>query len=129
MGFNKENKEGVSLKMRKNEYTSLEQFTSQYIGEWNPSENHWLGLDFKYDGTEYRFHSGSMYEKKNPLPDGRELAFGLYRKKEYPSPDKREYELLGEFGDMSEVLDSTAIAGRAFREVIMDDDTELLGQD
>ena len=30
---------------------------------------------------------------------------------------------------MNEVLNSTVITGRAFREVIMDADTELLGQD
>ena len=31
--------------MRKNEYTSLEEFTSQYVGEWGPSDGHWFGLD------------------------------------------------------------------------------------
>ena len=41
--------------MRKNEYESLEQFTSQYVGEWNPSGGHWFGLDFMYRGKEYRF--------------------------------------------------------------------------
>ncbi len=35
--------------MRKNEFESLEQFLSQYTGEWNPSEGHWLGLDFIYE--------------------------------------------------------------------------------
>ena len=36
--------------MRKNEYTSLEEFTSQYVGEWGPSDGHWFGLDFEYKG-------------------------------------------------------------------------------
>ena len=39
--------------MRINEYNSLEEFTSQYIGEWGPSDGHWLGLDFIFRGNEY----------------------------------------------------------------------------
>ena len=46
--------------MRKNEYESLEQFTSQYVGEWNPSGGHWFGLDFMYRGKEYRFHTSIL---------------------------------------------------------------------
>ena len=55
--------------------------------------------------------------------------FSLYRKKEFINPDKREYELLGAYSDMIEVLESTVIQGRPFKEVIVDDDTELVGQD
>ncbi|MCQ2508320.1 MAG: hypothetical protein MJ097_05980, partial [Dorea sp.] len=123
------NKEGVSLEMRKNEYTTLEQFTSQYVGEWNPSENHWLGLDFISEGIQYRFHTGLMYEREAFLPDGREIMFGLYRKKTYLSRDRKEFELLGEYAEMCDVLNSTVIQGRAFRDVIMDENTELIGQD
>lgn len=115
--------------MRKNEYESLEQFISQYIGEWNPSEGHWFGLDFIYSGIEYRFHTGYMYDESSVLPDGRDVLFSLYRKKEFVSPDKREYELLGVFADMNAVLESKIIQGRLFRDIIMDDDTELVGQD
>lgn len=115
--------------MRKNEYESLEQFTSQYVGEWNPSGGHWFGLDFMYGGKEYRFHTGYMYDEPALLPDGKEVLFSLYRRKECIASDKREYELLGAYSDMSEVLDSMVIQDRPFKEVIMDDDTELLGQD
>ncbi|MDC7293550.1 hypothetical protein NXH67_08485 [Butyrivibrio sp. DSM 10294] len=70
-----------------------------------------------------------MYEAKNTLPDGRELAFGLYRKREFLNNDSREYDLLGEYANMDEVLNSTVIGGRLFKDIIMDDETELLGQD
>ena len=67
--------------MRKNEYTSLDQFTSQYTGEWSPSEGHWYGLDFLYKGKEYRFNTGSMFNSENTiLKDGREAVFGLHLK-------------------------------------------------
>ncbi len=115
--------------MRKNEYESLDQFKSQYVGEWNPSGGHWFGLDFIYEGVEYRFHTGCMYDESGVLPDGREVMFGLYCKKEFAGADRREYELLGEYADMNDVLESTVINGRPFKEVIMDDDTEIVGQD
>ena len=115
--------------MRKNEYESLEQFTSQYVGEWNPSGGHWFGLDFVYGGKEYRFHTGCMYDESVLLPNGKEVLFSIYRRKEFIDADKREYELLGAYSDMREVLESTVIQGRPFKEVIMNDDTELVGQD
>jgi len=109
--------------MRKNEYTSLDQFTSQYTGEWCPSDGHWLGLDFLWHGKEYRFQTGSMYTPENTiLPNGREAVFGLYVK-------EGEYRLLGEYASMEEVLDSMVIEGIPFRDVIMDEETELMGQD
>lgn len=115
--------------MRKNEFESLEQFKSQYIGEWGPSDGHWLGLDFVYTGVEYRLQTWSMYRKEAFLPDRREVMFEVHRKKECISPGEKEYELIGEYADMSELLESTAIQGRPFKEVIMDDDTEIVGQD
>lgn len=116
--------------MRKNEFTSLDQFTSQYIGEWNPSEGHWLGLDFIWHGFEFRFQTGSMYNPENTiLPDGREAVFGLYRKRDPEDSAEQEYELLGEYADMQEVLRSQVVGGIPFAEVIVDDSTELIGQD
>ena len=111
--------------MRKNEYVSLDQFTSQYTGEWSPSDGHWLGLDFRWRERDYRFQTGSMYNPENTvLEDGREAVFGLY-----VVTDDKKYELLGEYATMEDVLESTVIGGIPFRQVIMDQDTELLGQD
>jgi hypothetical protein len=115
--------------MRKNEYKTLEEFTSQYIGVWGPSDGHWFGLDFSFNGKEYRFNTGSMYESKNTiLPNGEEALFGLYKKNNNPKA-KKEYILLEEFANMHEALNSTCIDGIPFKQVIMDDNTELLGQD
>ena len=120
--------------MRINEYNSLEEFTSQYVGEWAPSKGHWLGLDFSYQGNEYRLHTGSMYNSENTiLQDGREALFRLYIKMpvapESSIAGRYAYNLLGEYADMSELLESTVICNTSFKEVIMDDSTELLGQD
>lgn len=53
--------------------------------------------------------------------------FGLYKKINKELYGK--YELLGEYADMLDLLESRVIEGRSFAEVIMDDYTELLGQD
>ena len=47
--------------MRINEYNSLDEFTNEYTGIWNPSNGHWFGLDFKYNGVTYRLHTGKMH--------------------------------------------------------------------
>ena len=109
--------------MRKNEYTSLEDFTSQYTGEWSPSDGHWLGLDFIYKGVEYRFHTGRMYD------DESSCKFAIYRKMDSSQKNEKLYDLLKQFDSMEEVLNSTLINNQCFSEVIMDDDLELVGQD
>ena len=109
--------------MRKNEYTSLEDFTSQYTGEWSPSDGHWLGLDFIYKGVEYRFHTGTMYDDESPC------KFAIYRKMDSSQKNEKLYDLLKQFDSMEEVLNSTLINNHCFSEVIMDDDLELVGQD
>ena len=101
--------------MRINEYNNLDEFISEYIGVWNPSDGHWFGLDFSYNGETYRL--------------GRETMFGLYLHKQKPAGNKYEYALLGKFADMNDLLDSTCICGRRFKDVIMDDSTEILGKD
>lgn len=119
--------------MRINEFNSLEEFTSQYVGEWAPSKGHWLGLDFSYRGEEYRLHTGAMYNSKSAtLQDGRVAMFGLYiklKKDVTSSTDNYIYKLLGEYADMTDLLKSTVISDTPFKDVIMDDSTELLGQD
>ena len=115
--------------MRINEYNSLKEFTDEYVGEWSPSNGHWFGLDFKYNGVVYRLHTGVMYKKYDTvLEDGRTALFGVYRlPTDKSSP--RDYILIGQYADMDDLLDKCFIEGRKFREVIMDDSTEMLGKD
>jgi len=119
--------------MRLNEYNSLEEFTTQYIGEWNPSEGHWFGLDFRFKCHEYRLHTGTMYGDKDIVDsNGVIRQFGIYVKTNKPDPrypNIRLFNLLGEYSTIEDVLNSTVIEGMKFSEVIMDDNTELLGQD
>lgn len=115
--------------MRINAYQSLSEFTSQYIGEWAPSDGHWFGLEFKYMGKEYRLHTGIMYDADpRYTADGREVLFGLYEKKN-PVGKGEQFTRLCSFASMNDLLEYSGINGRAFKEVIMDDSTEITGQD
>ena len=62
-----------------------------------------------------------------------DYTLGLYKKvlrdDEVSSEHRRKYELLGKYADMHDLLESRVIEGIPFSEVIMDDYTELLGQD
>ena len=123
-----ENKAGITG-MRINEYSSLEEFTSQFTGEWSPSDEHWFGLEFQYGGITYRLHTGLMY-KEDPKFDvfGRDVLFGLYRS-EQPLNGESMFVRLASFASMEDLLDYAGIADRPFREIIMDDATEILGKD
>lgn len=49
-------------------------------------------------------------------------------KTQLPNPPQ-DYSLLEEFAEMEDVLNSTCIEGVEFRNIIIDDNTEILGQD
>ena len=115
--------------MRINEYETLEAFTNEFVGEWSPSHGHWLGLDFKYNGIIYRLHTGSMYNESDTiLPDGRTAMFGIYKISD-DNTDGKEYVLIGEYANMDDLLNTCLINSRPFKEIIMDDSTEILGKD
>lgn len=115
--------------MKNDKYESIEEFKSQYIGEWAPSDGHWYGLDFIFHGVEYRLNTGSMYnEQDTTLPNGYKAVFGIY-KKSIERGSGQEYVLLEEFATIDDVLKSTCIEGIPFSEVIMNEETQLIGQD
>ena len=115
--------------MRMNEFRSLEEFTSQYTGEWSPSDGHWFGLEFRYGAHDYRLHTVIMHDgdpKRDS--DGREILFGLYAMNPHAG-ESEQFTRLASFASMDELLCYNGIGNRPFREVIMDDSTEILGQD
>lgn len=69
--------------MKTNDY-SIAEFKKQYIGIWDPSNEHWFGLDFIYNQKEYRFKD--------------------------------------------EVLNCTVIDNKKFEDILVDDMTEIIGQ-
>ena len=118
--------------MRKNEYNSIDEFLSQYTGKWNPSEGKWLGLEFKFKGKYFRFHTDDLSEAETNSSTGeKKKVFFVYEiiceEEDYPGFD--EYRLIGSYSDMNEVLENCRIGDEFFRNIIMFDETEILGQD
>ena len=104
----------------------IDDFKSQYTGEWDPVEGHWYGLNFSYNGTRYRFNTWSEVNKNlTVLPDGRKARFGLLKN----SSGSQRYTLLGEYASIEEVLFSTVIDNIPFSSILMDNATELISQD
>lgn len=108
-------------------YNSIEEFKSQYNGQWSPIDNHWFGLEFAYNGSFYRFNTWSeKNDNINLLPDGRRAKFSICRK---IKKDSRRYAPLGEYTSIDEVLSSTVIDGMPFSDIILADATTLIAQD
>lgn len=123
--------------MRINEYSSLEDFIYEYeSGKSIPSDNldkpKYMGIEFKYNDIYYRMCREPMDENSKVfLDDGRA---GLYdvmimhcEKTGYPLAES--FELIGWYADLNDVLENCILQDRKFKDVIMDDMTEILGQD
>ena len=123
--------------MRINEYSSLEDFIYEYeSGKSIPSDNldkpKYMGIEFKYSDIYYRMCREPMDENNMVfLDDGRA---GLYdvmimhcEKTGYPLAES--FELIGWYADLNDVLENCILQNRKFKDVIMDDMTEILGQD
>ena len=107
-----------------NVFTNCKQFLSQYTGEWNPSDGHWHGLDFRWNGKVYRFQTDSMFNAENTiLPDGRKARFGVY------ILHNSSYKLIGEFATPQEALEKCVIENKLLGDIIVAEETEMLGQD
>lgn len=115
--------------MRLNEYTSLSEFTNQYIGVWGPSDDHWFGLEFRYNGKDYRLHTGTIHEDDPVVTkDGHEVMFSLYGIQRN-TVGHDEFSRIESFASMDDLLKSRCIDNLEFSSIIMDDSTEILAQD
>ena len=124
--------------MRKNEYNSLEEFIFEYCkGRESSSENpehrqRFMGIEFSYKGIFYRMC-------REPIDDGQPPLSGTEKKGQYNVmimhcitrgyPVADSFESLGWYSDLDDLLNNCIIDEKPFREVIMDDNTEILGKD
>lgn len=124
--------------MRVNEYSSLNQFIYEYEDGPAPSvdDEHprkYMGIEFCYHGVYYRMcrEPFDSDEERPRLPDGRrgyyEVTVMHCDSEGYPLADR--FESIGWYSDIYDLLDHCIIDGKPFREVIMADETEILGQD
>ena len=116
--------------MRINEYESLDKFIYEYDSGRHSSVDatkgrKFMGIEFSYGGVFYRMC-------REPLEN--DDANGVYQvyimhceKQGYPIAER--FELIGRYEQFQDLLDYFLIDGVPFKKVIMNDNTEILGQD
>ena len=123
--------------MRLNEFNSLDEFIYEYeSGRSIPADNldkrKYMGIEFKYNGVYYRMCREPIDEKEVILlEDGRIGRYDVMimhcEKTGYPLAES--FELIGWYADVYDVLDNCIIQNKKFKDIIMDDSTEILGKD
>lgn len=122
--------------MRINEYNSLEEFRDEYAIGWClyglDKKAHYMGIEFVYKGTYYRMCREPGEDSLFPLlSDGRRGRYDVlifpYDEQGVPSCDLEK--LVGWYADIDDVLENCIIDGRKFRDVIMDDNTQIMSKD
>ena len=91
-----------------------------------------MGVEFKYNNVYYRMCRESLDEnEKVTLSDGRTGQYDviLLHCEKTGYPQSESYELIGWYADLDDVLENCMIQGRKFKDVIMDEQTEILGKD
>ncbi len=115
--------------MRINEYKSLDEFIYEYDSGRRPSTEtqprKFMGIEFFYGGVCYRM----CYEPAEN--EGAPRFYYVYvmhcESRGYPAADR--FEVIGRYEKFQDLLENFLIDGKPFKEVIMDDDTKILGKD
>ena len=113
--------------MRVNEYKELKDFIYEYeSGRSIPADNldrqKFMGIEFKYNDVYYRYSDFT----KDKL---QQYDVILLHCEKTGYPQSESYELIGWYADLDDVLENCMIQGRKFKDVIMDEQTEILGKD
>ena len=123
--------------MRVNEYKELKYLIYEYeSGRSIPADNldrqKFMGIEFKYNDVYYRMCREPLDENEKVIfSDGRTGQYDviLLHCEKTGYPQSESYELIGWYADLDDVLENCMIQGRKFKDVIMDEQTEILGKD
>lgn len=124
--------------MRINEYNSLDDFIYEYsVGRefsWQNSDHRerFRGIEFKSKGIYYRMCREPYDDKNSPvLSNGKKGIYNVMimhcEKTGYPTADC--FESIGWYDSLDSVLETCILNGHKFAEVIMAEDTQILGKD
>ena len=112
--------------MRLNEYDSFEKFYDEYNFDRDINTEHYTGIEFKFNDKYYRL---SHDFSNNSSEKYKYWVYELISKDKNVIYLKTEWTNVGKFLNLDDVLDNWIIDNRKFREVIMDDNTIILGKD
>lgn len=122
--------------MRKNDYNSLDEFIKEYCGIRSEKYDVLYGLDFRYNGKLYRMTMDQMepdnirkiFEKKLNKKLGK-YEVALVDPNSISDYQFNEYQFIGWYDDIYDLLENCYIDGIKFKDVIMDDNTIIEGKD
>ncbi len=118
--------------MRKNEYASLQEFCQEYDENYyNEDVEKHMGIEFIFNEVYYRLCREPLDDSQLPvLSNGKKakIDVNIVHWKDGFGSDF-SYELIGWYDSLNDVLDNCIIQGKSFREIIMDDTTEIIGKD
>lgn len=122
--------------MRKNDYNSLDEFIGEYCGIRSEKYDILYGLDFRYNGKLYRMTMDQMepdnirkiFEKKLNKKLGK-YEVALVDPNSISNYQFNEYQFIGWYDDIYDLLENYYIDGIKFKDVIMDNNTIIEGKD
>ncbi len=122
--------------MRLNYYNSLEDFIGEYSGIRSEKYDTVYGIDFTYNGKLYRMTMDQMEpdDVRKKFEDKLNKKLGKYEVALVDPNGSSDfqyhnYQFIGWYDDIYDLLENCYIEGRKFKDVIMDDYTEIEGQD
>lgn len=117
--------------MRENEYNNLQEFIEEYDGKKYKAHRSFIGIEFTYRNIYYRMCREPLADDELPtLSDGTK---GHYRvvivhwKNGWFSDF--DYELIGWYHNIEDLLNNCNLNGQPFRDVIMANETKIIGKD
>lgn len=115
--------------MRINEFNNLQEFIDEYdFLSTKDCEKH-IGIEFVYKDTNYRVCCEPLDDAQLPiLANGRKGRYDV-NIINWENDTQFEYELVGWYADMNDLLENCMIGDRKFKDVIIDDETRITGKD
>ncbi len=115
--------------MRINEFTDLQEFIDMYDENSTVDCEKHIGLEFEYNHQMYRMcREPIAIEHRPTLPNGKKGRYAVYKVFNHMKPNQ-EYETIGWYVDMDDLLNNCYIEGKSFKEVILEDETRMDGMD
>lgn len=107
---------------RENMYLTLDDFLDD-MDDRRKDKNKFIGMEFIYEGVLYRINNESLARTYKTVPQGVKFMVFIVHWIKYPYDF--EYETIGEFSSMDELLKDLKIKGRPFTEIITDPKTRI----
>lgn len=107
---------------RENMYLTLDDFLDD-MDDRRKDKNKFIGMEFIYEGVLYRINNESLARTYKTVPPGVKFMVFIVHWIKYPYD--LEYETIGEFSSMDELLKDLKIKGRPFTEIITDPKTRI----